>query len=111
MRRIPIIAGGLLVILFWGAFSIGDEYNRGESIYNNNCAVCHGTNGDGDGPAAPSFSHRPKDFTKPDFWTKNADRLIKMTIEKGRGDMPPMDLSTDEIKAVIDYMSHTFKKG
>ena len=34
----------------------------GQEIYQVNCAVCHGVEGDGNGPAASMFLIRPRDF-------------------------------------------------
>jgi mono/diheme cytochrome c family protein len=36
---------------------------RGQQIYAQHCAVCHGPDGRGNGPAAPSLIPRPRDFT------------------------------------------------
>jgi copper transport protein len=35
----------------------------GARLYRENCAVCHGPEGRGDGPAAPSLVPRPADLT------------------------------------------------
>ncbi|MFN3475967.1 MAG: c-type cytochrome [Candidatus Methylomirabilales bacterium] len=40
---------------------------RGREVYERNCAVCHGQNGDGNGMAAHMFRTRPRDFTKGIF--------------------------------------------
>ena len=37
---------------------------RGASMYSNYCAVCHGTNGTGNGPAAKALKIVPPDLTK-----------------------------------------------
>ena len=43
----------------YGSLAIAD----GMSVYSENCAVCHGPYGYGDGPAAPSLPVRPADLT------------------------------------------------
>jgi mono/diheme cytochrome c family protein len=40
---------------------------RGQIIYAQRCAVCHGPDGRGNGPAAPSLIPRPRDFTLGQF--------------------------------------------
>ncbi|HEX6383708.1 MAG TPA: c-type cytochrome [Anaerolineae bacterium] len=35
----------------------------GEQVYIERCAICHGPDGEGNGPAAPSMIPRPRDFT------------------------------------------------
>ena len=37
---------------------------RGSQVYVEKCALCHGTEGKGDGPAAATSSPRPRNFTK-----------------------------------------------
>jgi len=37
--------------------------NSGKDMYNSYCAVCHGTNGKGDGPAASAMKVAPPDLT------------------------------------------------
>lgn len=72
--------------------------------------MCHGADGKGNGPASASFNPRPVNLTDPKFWQqKEINKTITDTIEHGHGMMPPMGLKPDQIKAVIDYLSHTFK--
>jgi hypothetical protein len=53
----------------------------------------------------------PVDFTNSKFWQVDFEKKIEDTIKKGKEMMPAFDLETDEIKVIIWYMSHTFKKG
>jgi mono/diheme cytochrome c family protein len=87
----------------------GGAYDQGKSLYESKCLICHGANGKGDGPAAAALSPHPKDFDRPQFWKGNVAQKIANTIHNGHGPMPAFDLSDDEIKAITDYMSHTFK--
>ena len=100
----------LLVILGSVGPAAGDELAAGKSLYSAKCQICHGANGKGDGPAAAALNPRPADFTNPAFWQNNAEEKIKRTVTSGKGAMPAFDLKGDEIKAVADYMVHTFKK-
>jgi mono/diheme cytochrome c family protein len=43
--------------------SMSAEVPLGERVYAQRCAVCHGPDGRGNGPAAPSMIPRPRDFT------------------------------------------------
>jgi len=100
----------LLVILGLAGMASGDELAVGQSLYAAKCHICHGANGRGDGPAAAALNPKPADFTKPAFWQNNAVEKIRQTLKKGKNMMPAFDLKDDEIKALIDYMEHTFKK-
>jgi mono/diheme cytochrome c family protein len=100
----------LLIILGLAGMAAGDELATGESLYEAKCQICHGANGRGDGPAASALNPKPRDFTNPAFWQNNADDKIKRTVTTGKGMMPAFALDDDEIKAITDYMHHTFKK-
>jgi mono/diheme cytochrome c family protein len=100
----------LTTTLSWVKDARGDEYATGRSLYEEKCMICHGANGKGDGPAASGFSKKPADFTQAKLWEGDAEKKIAETIRKGHGPMPAFRLTPDEIKAIIDYMSHTFKK-
>src|SRR5437870_8992847 len=43
----------------------------GRRVYAQRCAVCHGPDGRGNGPAAPSLMPRPRDFTLGQFKYKS----------------------------------------
>ena len=115
MKRIIvfIVAGMVLGSLALEMKSIeASEYNQGKDIYENKCQMCHGPKGDGNGPAAAAFHPKPANFTGLMFWEqKNVNKIITDAIEHGHGLMPPIGLSLGQIKAVIDYISHTFKLG
>jgi mono/diheme cytochrome c family protein len=100
----------LLIILGLTGMAAGDELAIGASLYEAKCQICHGVNGQGDGPAANALNPKPRDFTNPAFWQNNADEKIKRTVTTGKGMMPAFHLDDDEIKAITDYMHHTFKK-
>jgi mono/diheme cytochrome c family protein len=99
-----------LIIVGLAGMASGDELAVGQSLYATKCHICHGANGRGDGPAAAALNPRPADFTKASFWQDNAVEKIKQTLKKGKGMMPAFSLKDDEIKALIDYMEHAFKK-
>jgi mono/diheme cytochrome c family protein len=46
----------------------------GRRVYAQRCAVCHGPDGQGNGPAAPSMIPRPRDFTQGLFKYKSTPR-------------------------------------
>lgn len=87
------------------------NYDRGKALYKKNCQFCHGARGDGNGPASGSMYPRPADFTDPNFWKTNNDDKIAGIIRNGLGMMPAFRLSPDGIKALIEYISHTFKRN
>jgi len=110
--RIPVVfilAAGLLVASSWGVGQGNCDSARGQTIFNNKCALCHGTNGSGNGPAAASMSSPPSNFTSGSFWQKISDAKITDAIENGHGPMPAVSLSSGDIRSVIAYMRNTFQ--
>jgi mono/diheme cytochrome c family protein len=102
-----LIAGSAVLLI---GNAEGGEYDLGKELFSNKCQICHGLNGDGNGPAAASFSPGPADFTNKKFWQGNVDQKITDAIQNGVGVMPAfVNINTDQIRAIIDYMSHTFK--
>src|SRR5437016_13694247 len=84
----------------------------GRRVYAQRCAVCHGPDGRGNGPAAPSLIPRPRDFTLGQFKFKSTphgqpptDDDLKQIVASGlpASAMPYFRdlLSESEIDAVV----------
>ena len=87
----------------------------GARVYAQHCAVCHGPDGRGNGPAAPSLIPRPRDFTLGEFKYKSTpagqpptDADLLNTVANGlpASAMPYWRdiLSADEMNAVVAYV-------
>ncbi|GAB4580086.1 MAG: hypothetical protein Fur0022_28250 [Anaerolineales bacterium] len=87
----------------------------GAQIYAERCALCHGPDGQGDGPAAPSMIPRPRDFTLGLYKYKTtpagqppSDEDLARIIREGltASAMPYFGdlLSEEEINAVIEHL-------
>ncbi len=57
-----------------------------EATWTNNCAVCHGRGGQGDGPQGPMV--KAPNLTDPTLVDKLSDDQIVATIKNGRNKMP-----------------------
>jgi len=83
-----------------------------QSLYNTNCARCHGRSGDGDTEDAEALGVPMPDFTSDEFHQSRTDeRLRRVTMEGGAAVglsplMPPWKpaLSESEIEAMVDYL-------
>ncbi len=89
--------------------------SRGAIIYAQHCAVCHGPDGRGNGPAAPSLIPRPRDFTSGQFKYKStpaaeppsdADLIGVVSRGLNASAMPYFhDLLPDaDLRSVVDYI-------
>ncbi|MBI4459276.1 MAG: c-type cytochrome [Acidobacteria bacterium] len=87
----------------------------GKEVYLNNCASCHGENGQGNGQCAAFLAPRPRDFTRGIFRFKAtptgalpSDQDLFRTVSVGvQGTpMPPWKfiLSEEERWAVVNYI-------
>jgi mono/diheme cytochrome c family protein len=105
-----VLAGLMLAVtLVSSSIPAWSQSGDGKDIYDNKCAICHGKDGKGAGPAAGSFSPPPAKFADPGFWQGNVDQKIADAINNGHGPMPPVSLSPGKIKEVTSYMTQTFK--
>lgn len=87
----------------YGALSIA----RGQAVYAENCAVCHGTEGYGDGQAAAGLARRPADLTK-DHLFHHGDDVLFDWVSNGMPDtpMPPFAGTLSEVARwdVINFL-------
>ena len=88
----------------------GDQYAGGKTLYQEKCQACHGENGEGNGPMSSAFSPPPANFTRSEFWKMNTDQRIMNVAENGYRLMPPIALTADQARKIVNYMTHIFKK-
>ena len=85
---------------------------RAKQIYNFDCALCHGANGNGKTDLAKDMQLTLTDFTDPKTFDGKTDDQLFDLIRKGKDKMPAEDASRakpDEIKALVQYI-RTFSK-
>ncbi|MBT8333023.1 MAG: c-type cytochrome [Deltaproteobacteria bacterium] len=77
---------------------------KGQHIYGNRCASCHGEGGGGDGPLAEDLKPSPADLVKRLEGHSEGDFFWK--ISNGRGTMPSFrdQLTEKQIWMVINYL-------
>ena len=81
-----------------------ENLERGEYVYTNNCAVCHGPEGNGDGPVIPKYPNPPS--FKTDQSRSLADGEMFHVITRGRLNMPSHEsqVSADDRWKVILFI-------
>jgi mono/diheme cytochrome c family protein len=88
-----------VVFYMWRFSTNADTLALGKTIYDENCAACHGEDGVGQVLGAA-------DFTDLRFVDDQAPRDFYLTLTQGKGSMPAFQgrLTQDERWAVIDYL-------
>jgi len=78
----------------------------GEELYRNYCAVCHGAEGRGDGPAASSLDPPPPDLTDAERMQELTDERLLEVLSNGSGVMTGFGsmLTPEELEAVAAYV-------
>ncbi len=84
----------------------------GSAVYQRECALCHGTGGKGDGPAARFLNPRPRDFTRGIFKFRSTlllptdEDLFRIISQGMPGTLMPSFsyLSEEERWAVVAYI-------
>lgn len=92
----------------------------GADLYKQQCAVCHGDKGKGDGVVAPMLEHRPRDYTRGNFKFKTSavgempfDDDLYRTITSGvpAAGMPSFgDLREEDRWALVAYVKKLSEK-
>jgi mono/diheme cytochrome c family protein len=80
---------------------------RGRAIYEQRCAICHGTQGKGDGPEAPFLSPRPASLLSAGTSVKSDGELLDIIANgKPRTAMPGWKdtLTEDQRQDVLAYI-------
>lgn len=57
--------------------------DQGRAVFMANCAACHGTKGDGNGPIGRALRPRPRDFTRDRFRQGTSAEEIFRTLTEG----------------------------
>ena len=94
----------ILIALLVGYTALAEP---GRPLYENNCAVCHGDAGLGNGPASAGLNPKPRNLVQDDFKAGDSKEQVLYTVSHGlKGTaMPPFESLTDaEKKAIVDYV-------
>ena len=97
-----------------GGNGSGLDRTLGKQVYERDCAVCHGVDGDGAGEAADRFAVKPRDFRAGVYKFRSTgtgklptDIDLKRDVVDGlpgTAMVPQGHLTDEEVTAVIDYL-------
>ena len=79
---------------------------KAKTVYEENCLMCHGEAGKGDGPMASMLKEKPTDVSDAKIIGEATDGEIFWFITKGRKPMPPFEtkLSEEERWSLVHLM-------
>ena len=79
---------------------------KAKTVYEENCLMCHGETGKGDGPMASMLKEKPADISDAKIMGEATDGEIFWFITKGKKPMPPFEtkLSEEERWSLVHLM-------
>lgn len=80
------------------AYSGKIDLEKAQTIFNERCAACHGTEGKGNGPASAALNPKPRNYTDGAWQASVTDAQLRKTITLGGaavGKSPIMPASPD----------------
>ncbi len=89
-----------------------DSLAKAKNIYQIDCAVCHGDNGNGKTDLATSMSLTLSDWTDPKSLADKQDADLFKIIRDGKDKMPPEDAGRakdEDVKALVLYIRNFSK--
>jgi len=77
-----------------------------EQLFTDNCVLCHGEKGVGDGPGAKTIKVKPANFTDAKLMAEETDGSLYWKMTNGRGPMPSWKdtLSDKERWELVGYI-------
>jgi cytochrome c5 len=84
-----------------------DNHAKAKKLYELDCALCHGSSGDGKTDLAKDMQLTLLDWTDPKALASFSDQQLFDAIRKGKGKMPPEDegrAKNDEVKNLVTYI-------
>jgi len=82
-----------------------DATKKGEELYGQMCAICHGDDGEGDGMAGGNLNPPPTDFTS-DITQKQSDGALFWKLTEGKAPMASYKsmLSEEKRWQLVNYI-------
>jgi mono/diheme cytochrome c family protein len=77
-----------------------------QMLFQDNCLLCHGEKGLGDGPGAKTIKVKPANFTDPKLQASETDGSLFWKMSNGRGPMPAWkdELTDKERWELVNYI-------
>ena len=103
MKLIRILTTAMIVSLALPiANSFAADADAGKTLFEKNCAGCHGKDGKGNPAVAKTMGEKGLNLTTKEAKEMSDDQALKV-ISEGAGKMPKSKLTKAEQKQVLDY--------
>jgi mono/diheme cytochrome c family protein len=103
MKRAVTATTVMLFLAYPITQALGADADTGKTVYEKNCAGCHGADGKGNPALAKTLGEKGLNIVGKETSQKSDEALLKI-IAEGAGKMPPSKkLTMDEQKAVLRY--------
>ncbi|MBI5957428.1 MAG: c-type cytochrome [Chloroflexi bacterium] len=97
-----------VIAYLWSGGLSAEQITAAQTLYNKNCAACHGETGAGDGPVASSTENNPVIFADAGYMFTRRDDVLYAKIRRGGmgTDMPNFGtlFTQDETWALVNYL-------
>jgi mono/diheme cytochrome c family protein/plastocyanin len=97
-----------VVAYLWSGELSSEQFAAAQTLYNKNCAACHGETGAGDGPATSSTANTPIVFADAGYMFTRRDDVLYAKIRRGGmgTNMPNFGtlFTQEETWALVDYV-------
>jgi mono/diheme cytochrome c family protein len=86
------------------------ERAAGRALYEENCQLCHGTTGLGDGPGGATLPVKPANI-REHFGDHSFEEMVRRVMEGLPPSMPVAPISEDEVRLVLSYIWSTIPEA
>ena len=95
-----------LVALLMTQTASAQDIEAGHQVYVAKCQACHGSEGQGDGPASRALPSKPPNFTEGAFWSGRTNESLGKLITQGKpgSTMRAFPMKEEQLSSLLAYL-------
>jgi mono/diheme cytochrome c family protein len=116
MNQLSRLLTAIAVLVACSAQAQGNA-SAGRQVFMQNCAVCHGPEGKGDGPGAAGLNPKPANFSDSSRRATAEEKQVRIVTNGGASEklspiMPPFSeaLNAQQIRDVVAFVRASFQQ-